>query len=557
MKTAFYNTRETPHDDEALGCIGDTRLQILAELEAWAVDADGPRICWLNGMAGTGKTSIAHTFSKRLDEEKQILGATFFCSHSASPEVRDASRIISTIAYKLSQSSPLIRSAVCQVLEEEPDVGSLHTLSEQFASLVVKPIQTILDPSIKTYKVVVIDALDECTKPGTVAQLIQSIVTLSWKIPVKFFISSRDTSGIRQAFQCDPLYRAPKVISLHDVERIVVQGDIKLYLQNAFSAIAKRRPELTSWPPPRELESLLEQSDRLFIYAATAVRYIGAPGALDCRKRLTNMAYVKQSSKMQTGGLDSLYNEIMRQAFHELEPDEVSLRRDTLSAAVFLLTPLSIGAIAALMDMYNYQVRAALASFSSVIHVPAADNHPVSIFHASFRDFIIEQSRCKEHFLDTPKGHQSLAAQCLWYLNTSLHCNSFNLESNTVLSESHEFTANQEALRYSSLHWASHLVEALKKPSTQSVMIQVKVLSVFIDHHLLHWFECLSVLRQLESGVKSLDRASEAISVSTESVNNNVVANYFFRAVQRFTVNLTGYPHSSRTPVESSKLLLN
>ena len=43
------------------------------------------------------------------------------------------------------------------------------------------------------------------------------------------------------------------------------------------------------------------------------------------------------------------------------------------------------------------------------------------------------------------------------------------------------------------------------------------LVSVFVDVHLLHWFECLSTLRELESGIMSLDTANEAISVCTKS----------------------------------------
>ncbi|KAF8227193.1 hypothetical protein L208DRAFT_1496332 [Tricholoma matsutake] len=53
---------------------------ILTNLEAWAADAGDTSIYWLNGMAGTGKTTIVFTFSQILDNI-QVLGASFFCSH--------------------------------------------------------------------------------------------------------------------------------------------------------------------------------------------------------------------------------------------------------------------------------------------------------------------------------------------------------------------------------------------------------------------------------------------------------------------------------------------
>ena len=67
-KNASYVTRQAPGNDEPQGCMAGTREQILDELEGWAINDTTPNVCWLNGMAGTGKTSIAHTLCERLDE---------------------------------------------------------------------------------------------------------------------------------------------------------------------------------------------------------------------------------------------------------------------------------------------------------------------------------------------------------------------------------------------------------------------------------------------------------------------------------------------------------
>ena len=504
---ATYNTRQAPDDQESQGCMEGTREQILADLEKWALEDAAPKVLWMNGMAGTGKTSIAHSLCEKLDKG-QILAASFFCSRSASQAVRNASFIIPTIASTLSQLSPALRSAISKVVEEKPDVGSLHKLSVQFRLLLVDPIKSVLDSSPKTY-VVVIDALDECTNLGTVEKLIQAIVGFAPDMPLKFMVTSRDTTRISKAFHHNSEY-PPKTLSLHDVERSLVQGDIKKYLQNSLSAIAQRSEQPLPWPAPDELEILLEQSDRLFIYAATAVRYVGARD-VDFRKRLAHITRLTPA-RMNTGIIDSLYNDIMRQAFDcELQPDEVSARRETLSAVVFLLVPLSLDAITSLLGMDSLEAQFALAPFQSVIHVPAADSSPITLFHASFPDFIVDPSRCEKHFmLDRFDGHRSLAVQCLRCLNQTF-------KHNMTHSFAHEPNANPEALRYSCLHWASHLAQALAVALAQNAVAEVQALvSTFVDNHLLHWFECLSALKELESGIMTLDIAYEAISVSTK-----------------------------------------
>ena len=208
-ENAAYRTRQAPDDQETQGCMEGTREQILADLEQWAVN-DAAKVLWLNGMAGTGKTSIAHSLSERLDKN-QILGASFFCSRSASQAVRDARFIIPTIASTLSQVSPVLRTTMSEAIEKQPDVGSLHNLSVQFRLLLVDPIKSALESSCKTY-VVVIDALDECTNLGTVEKLIQAIVGFAPNIPLKFLVTSRDTTRISEAFHNNSEY-PPKILS--------------------------------------------------------------------------------------------------------------------------------------------------------------------------------------------------------------------------------------------------------------------------------------------------------------------------------------------------------
>ena len=513
-KNASYDTRQTPDKEEPQGCMAGTREQILAELEEWAIDDTAPKVCWLNGMAGTGKTSIAHTISERLDE-KQMLGASFFCSRSASQEVRDASLIIPTIAVKLSQASPPLRSVMVQTIEKEPDVASMRTLSKQFRLLLVEPIQRALGPSVKTYKFVVIDALDECTNLGTVEKLVQSVVDYTPDLPLKFLISSRETTKFMNAFHHNPAHQ-PKILALHSVERTVVQKDIKLYLQSSLSDIVQRSSQPVPWPLPNEFEILLERADRLFIYAATVVRFLGEDDG-DFGMRLAHITRLTPA-RMDTGIIDSLYNDVMEKAFHSrLLPGEVSLRREIVSAVIFLLIPLSMNTIVSLLRVASSQPRTHLAPFRSVIHVPTADTSPVTNFHASFPDFIVDPARCQKHHLDVSEGHQKLAVKCLQWLNQTLKRNICNLDTNMTLSPIHEPNDIPEALRYSCLHWASHLAHALDGTLAQTAVTELRdLVSEFVNNHLLHWFECLSALGELKSGIKLLDAANEAISVSTQ-----------------------------------------
>src|ERR1700733_10590560 len=80
-------------------CTEGTRKTILGQLEKWATDPATAAVYWLNGLAGTGKSTIAVSLCEML-AEKEMLGASFFCSRQL-PNCRDSRLIIPTSAYQL------------------------------------------------------------------------------------------------------------------------------------------------------------------------------------------------------------------------------------------------------------------------------------------------------------------------------------------------------------------------------------------------------------------------------------------------------------------------
>ncbi|KAH7341262.1 hypothetical protein B0J17DRAFT_254610 [Rhizoctonia solani] len=103
------------------GCTQNTRVEILRRVMDWTRNPNAVKIYWMNGMAGTGKTTITYTLCKQLEESKQ-LGAYFFCSR-ASPDCRDVNKIVPTIAYQLARFSNPYQNKLCDALSNNPDVA--------------------------------------------------------------------------------------------------------------------------------------------------------------------------------------------------------------------------------------------------------------------------------------------------------------------------------------------------------------------------------------------------------------------------------------------------
>jgi hypothetical protein len=58
-------------------CNPDTRVELLQDIYKWFEDVNGECIFWLNGMAGTGKSTVSRTVAQMFADRGQ-LGASFF-----------------------------------------------------------------------------------------------------------------------------------------------------------------------------------------------------------------------------------------------------------------------------------------------------------------------------------------------------------------------------------------------------------------------------------------------------------------------------------------------
>ena len=154
----------------------------------------------MNGMAGTGKTTIMYSFCEWLEANRQ-LGANFCCSR-LSPSCHNVNNIVPTLAYQLARYSPAFRSALCKVLEEEPDIGKLRVVL-QFAKLVKEPLQKVKD-AMPEGVIVAIDALDKCEDSSGVRMVLETLLKFVSNLPIKFFVTSRQYFLFLHVFRRNP-----------------------------------------------------------------------------------------------------------------------------------------------------------------------------------------------------------------------------------------------------------------------------------------------------------------------------------------------------------------
>jgi len=165
-------------------CLRGTRETVLNEIELWTKDFNKSPVYWLNGLAGTGKTTIAQTVSERAFADG-VLGASFFCSRDFGDR-SDLSFIFPTLAFQLAHKYPKFRSVLVPLLQSNPDVVH-ESLYSQMGKLIAEPLK-----SAGVSTVVVIDALDECKDEEPSSAILSVLGRFVEQIPrVKFFITGR------------------------------------------------------------------------------------------------------------------------------------------------------------------------------------------------------------------------------------------------------------------------------------------------------------------------------------------------------------------------------
>ncbi|TVY12551.1 hypothetical protein LARI1_G009377, partial [Lachnellula arida] len=103
-------------------CLPDTRVDLLQEIYDWADGIDERCIFWLNGLAGTGKSTVSRTVARTYNDQ-QRLGASFFFSKDGG-DVGHAGRFFTSLAVQLSINVPSLQSIISDAVKERRDIAN-------------------------------------------------------------------------------------------------------------------------------------------------------------------------------------------------------------------------------------------------------------------------------------------------------------------------------------------------------------------------------------------------------------------------------------------------
>ncbi|KAJ7853561.1 hypothetical protein B0H14DRAFT_3654141 [Mycena olivaceomarginata] len=317
---------------------------------------DAPRVFWLTGHAGSGKSTIAFSIAQHYRKKSRKY-------------------IIPSIVYQLARHSSSFRRALVAINQfgapDEPD--------EQLKTLLVEPWKECLRqrqfqiPSL----LIVIDALDEIadSEGSMFLQELLGVIGDGHLSGLRFIVTSRpdpDIVALCESFPPDTVCR------LHQVDMDDVSGDIRTFLHAKLPAL-KDQPQL---------EEVVRRSRGFFIYAATAVRYATPRPKMNPGEQLSLLDKFLASGPNSRNRflLDRLYKQILWAAFSDLEEEQFRPRLRILHAILSIPSALSVRTIAQLDPAFSENlVEIVVSDLHAVLYI---QGNKIYSYHSSFPDFI-------------------------------------------------------------------------------------------------------------------------------------------------------------------------
>lgn len=360
-----------------------------------------------------------------LDAEHRLGGSFVFLR--TDDQLKDGNLLFPTLALQLSSMFPAYRARLAEEVENYPSCVT-GSLSAQFERLIRRPLS---DVHLSEPLILILDALDEC-QPDILAEEILAVLMMEvlFNHFLRIFITSRPEGHIREALGLRERGSFRQDLVLHqDIGvQAEVEGDIRLFLRTTLQEI--RDKDTTSqtgsvWPREEDLQTLVQQCGKLFIYAATAVRFIGGNRSLNLEMQLQNLLKVEKnhvpSNEVEPYmHLDQLYLNVLKTAFAGITDTKGQYYRtrfqNIVGSIVLMQRPLPLEALAKFLRKYTVDdIKQTLYYLHSIFIVPEKTSEAPRVYHLSFPNFITHSDRCtnKNAYINPQAQEKYLFLLCL------------------------------------------------------------------------------------------------------------------------------------------------
>jgi hypothetical protein len=368
--------------------------------------------------------------------------------------------------------------------------------------------------------IVVIDALDECDGDNDIRMILQLLAEARSlrSVQLRIFLTSRPEIPVRYGLSQIPDIEHKDFV-LHRISPAIVDHDISLFLEYHLGLIGQELCLCDGWPGKETIGHMVRNASGLFIWAATACRFI-RDGKRFAAKRLDII--LRSSGSTSTAPekhLDEIYTTVLKQSISpdysdEEKKESYRMLKWVLGSVIILFSPLSIYSITRMLYISKEDINLTLEDLHSILDSPKDPTHPIRLHHPSFRDFLLNNDRCKDRnfWVDEKQAHQTLADNCIRLMSTSLKQDICGLNTPSILVTDIESSRVERSLppelQYACLYWIQHLRKRNAQLHNNDQVYQ------FLQEHLLHWLEALGWMGKISEGIYAITSLESIALVS-------------------------------------------
>jgi hypothetical protein len=268
---------------------------------------------------------------------------------------------VTTIAVQLANNVRTTRRTICDAISAHSHIAH-QALREQWRLLVLGPLSMLRGSDSADRYVLVIDALDECEDENDIRTILQVLAEIQSSVDVQLrvFLTSRPEVPIRDSFTDMPDASYLGFV-LHNIEPTIVEHDIRIYLEYHLERIAQDCSLITGWPGEQDIQRLAHDSGGLFIWAATAWRFIWDGRPFAARRLETILERTITAITGPEQRLDAIYCTVLRHCISSRYSNEEanefqSTLKKLLGSLVTLFAPLSARSLSNLLGISQVSV---------------------------------------------------------------------------------------------------------------------------------------------------------------------------------------------------------
>jgi hypothetical protein len=369
------------------------------------------------------------------------LGASIFFSptHGRTSSIK----VFPTIAYQLALRDQSYKSYVEELMTQDP--GCLgKTMGEQFHVLIIEPFVKRKVRNGSDTWLIALDGLDECgdgpvsSGPSRhreqvqceIIHLISQFILSNPSVPLKWLIASRPEPHLKAFFYRE---RVKKCLTSGAVPVDSTEGclNVERYLYHKFNEIRQSYPEFNlrmPWPSSRQFLAIATAAKGLFVFAFVVIAFIGDPtvgnpvAQLNCVLTLLDQLALSPQSQNPLSNLDAMYIQILRRISVEALPTTKRI----LGACIvmgklqIISSQIDLCLVCNVLGISHDAAMTALRQLQSVLQIdgaqpqqptPTMPRRPL-FYHASFQDFLVDQPRSREYWID----RHAIGVEFFWLL---------------------------------------------------------------------------------------------------------------------------------------------